>query len=214
MKKTEVRKEYKFIEDEQSKADHLFYIRNNYNTLYPSRNIQSLYLDTIDLRIYKDSLRNDIDKFKVRFRQYDKNKKITQEVKINSSSGRYKLVENTKYKSLSEINSYTHRGLSLYPVVTISFHREYYFLRNVRVTIDTNLKSKMNKFFNPVEPLYFSPKRIIEYKLKDSFNEKNNNITRKLFIDDSLSIEDKLYKGSESFSKYTYSISKLIQNND
>tara|TARA_B100001029_G_C15063423_1_gene460806 strand:- start:7070 stop:7714 length:645 start_codon:yes stop_codon:yes gene_type:complete len=214
MKKTEVRKEYKFIESEKSEADHLFHIRNNYNTLYPSRNIQSLYFDTIDLRIYKDSLINDIDKFKVRFRQYDKNKKITQEVKINSSSGRYKLVENTKYKSLNEIDSYTYRSLSLYPAVKISFHREYYFLGNARVTIDTNLKSKINKFLNPTEPVYFSPKRIIEYKLKDSFSEESNNLTKKLFIDDSLSIEDKLYKGSESFSKYTYSISKLIQNND
>ena len=76
MKKTEIRKEYKFIENEDSKADHLSHIRNNYKKLHPSRNIQSLYLDTINLKIYNDSLSNDVDKFKIRFRKYEKNKEI------------------------------------------------------------------------------------------------------------------------------------------
>tara|TARA_X000000368_G_C23055286_1_gene723557 strand:- start:617 stop:1261 length:645 start_codon:yes stop_codon:yes gene_type:complete len=213
MKKTEIRKEYKFIENEDSKADHLSHIRNNYKKLHPSRNIQSLYLDTINLKIYNDSLSNDVDKFKIRFRKYEKNKEIRKEIKINSSKGRYKLVESTIHNSLNEIDTYFYKGLALHPIVTISFHREYYFLGNVRVTIDTNLKSKLNKFFNLVEPEYFSSKKIIEYKLNDSFNEEKNNFTEKTLIDESTSIEDKLFKSSESFSKYTYSISKLMKNN-
>ena len=120
MKKTEIRKEYKFIENEDSKADHLSHIRNNYKKLHPSRNIQSLYLDTINLKIYNDSLSNDVDKFKIRFRKYEKNKEIRKEIKINSSKGRYKLVESTIHNSLNEIDTYFYKGLALHPIVTIS----------------------------------------------------------------------------------------------
>ena len=43
--------------------------------------------------------------------------------------------------------------------------------------------------------------------------KKKITLLKKTLIDESTSIEDKLFKSSESFSKYTYSISKLMKNN-
>ena len=36
MKKTEIRKEYKFISDIQSESKHTIFIRKNYKKLYPN----------------------------------------------------------------------------------------------------------------------------------------------------------------------------------
>ena len=69
-KKGEFRKEYKFIVDNR-KLDNFFnFYDNTLTNLYPNRKIVSLYFDTVDFKLYKKSLLNDVDKFKFRFRLY------------------------------------------------------------------------------------------------------------------------------------------------
>ena len=212
MKKTEARKEYKFILDSHSKSKQLFFIRKDYKKLHPSRKITSLYFDTIDLKIYRNSLDVDVDKFKVRFRQYNNIGDIYKEIKLNLPNGRKKEIEKTSYKSLEQIKFSYYRGLNLFPVVKISFDREYFYKGGVRITIDSNLEAKVSKFFNLAESTYYSDKNIVEYKLNNSFKEHGNELSKKLLIDESISIEDYFYNNPVSFSKYTYSIEKLFKN--
>ena len=212
MKKTEERKEYKFILNSQSKSKQLFFIRKDYKKLHPSRKITSLYFDTIDLKIYRNSLDVDVDKFKVRFRQYNNIGEIYKEIKLNLPDGRKKEIEKTSYKSLEQIKFSYYRGLNLFPIVKISFDREYFYKGGVRITIDSNLEAKISKFFNLTESTYYSNKNIVEYKLNNSFKEHRNELSKKLLIDESISIEDSFYNNPVSFSKYTYSIGKLFKN--
>ena len=212
MRKTEIRKEYKFITDNQSESKHTIFIRKNYKKLYPNRKITSLYFDTIDIKLYKKSLDLDIDKFKVRFRQYNNIGDIFKEIKLNLSDGRQKEIEKTNYKSLDEIKFFQYQGLNLFPIIKIFFDREYFYHEGVRVTIDTNLQAKIDKFFNLAEPTYTSDKNIVEYKLNDSFKEHSSEISKRLLINESLSIEDNFYKNPVSFSKYTYTLGKLSKN--
>ena len=44
-----------------------------FNEIYEKRKITSLYLDTYDFRIFKNSLLDDVDKSKIRIRIYDDN---------------------------------------------------------------------------------------------------------------------------------------------
>ena len=151
MKKTEERKEKKFILNSQSKSKQLFFIRKDYKKLHPSRKITSLYFDTIDFKIYRNSLDVDVDKFKVRFRQYNNIGEIYKEIKLNLPDGRKKEIEKTSYRSLDQIKFSYYRGLNLFPVVKISFDREYFYkgviqfiLNNVLVRVVSRL-SKTEK---------------------------------------------------------------------
>ena len=121
--------------------------------LYPNRKITSLYFDTIDFKLYKKSLDLDIDKFKVRFRQYNNIGDIFKEIKLNLSDGRQKIIEKTNYESLDKIKFFQYQGLNLFPIIKIFFDREYFYHEGVR-TIDTNLQAKIDKFFNLAEPTY------------------------------------------------------------
>lgn len=206
--KVELRKEYKFISDVNSGNHDLFFIRGNYEKLYPKRKISSLYFDTFNLKLYKDSLNNDVDKSKIRFRQYGGSQTINKEIKINSNLGRLKFIETTNYENFDEIEPFIYKGFLIQPIVLISFDREYFLKKNSRITIDTKLVSKLSKSFNLSQAEYFSTKSIIEYKLKD--NAQKNTIFEKLFIDETNSIEDSLFRNPQSFSKYTYSLSKLL----
>ena len=69
-KKPEFRKEYKFIVDNRKLDNFYNFYDKIFTNLYPNRKIVSLYFDTVDLKLYKRSLLNDVDKFKFRFRLY------------------------------------------------------------------------------------------------------------------------------------------------
>ncbi len=205
----EIRKEYKAVCTRGNpNSDKIFEIRNNYKTLYQPRRIESLYMDTIDFKLYKMSNFMDTRKFKFRYRQYNNSSKIKKEIKLNTQLGRKKLIEDTKFLDLDDIKPTTYNSYSLVPIVKISFLREYYFTKNLRITIDTDLKAKLSTYIDLNESEYISAKEIIEFKL----NETNyyENILNKILINNEISIEDHIPFTTESFSKYTHAIENLI----
>ena len=206
---TEIRKEYKVVYDNNKKnSNEIFNIRSTLKTLYPPRKIASLYMDTIDLKIYRDSQLSDVNKFKLRFRQYDNKSSIQKEIKKNTELGRKKIIENTNYENLDDIKPLYFKSMSLFPIVKISFLREYYYKKNLRVTVDTDLVAKTSSFFDLNESVFISNKNVVEFKLKNTLYK--NNFLSKLTINDELSIEDKINLTPVSFSKYTHSVENLI----
>jgi adenylate cyclase class IV len=206
----EIRKEYKVVYSKDKKnSNEIFNIRSKLKTLYPPRKIDSLYMDTIDFRIYKDSKFNDINKFKLRFRQYDKKSTIQREIKKNTELGRKKNIETTNYESLDDIQPLNFKSMSLVPVVKISFLREYYYTKNLRVTIDTDLVAKLSSFVDLNQSIFFSDKNIVEFKLKNT--QYKNNFLSKVTINQELSIEDRIHLIPVSFSKYTHAVENLIK---
>ena len=113
-------------------------IQAGLKTLYPSRIIFSEYLDTDNLQMFSDSEEGVLPRKKIRIRWYDNSKEKNLETKISSTEGRFKLSK--KY-----LNNYNLKNMldpvygKIYPSIIVKYLREYYFLNNLRITIDTKI---------------------------------------------------------------------------
>ena len=147
-----IRKEYKFVLENKEVLNFFKFYSKTIKKLHPKRKIISLYFDTPDFQLYKNSILNDVDKTKIRFRQYpQKNSKIYKEIKINSQNGKEKLSELTEYSKLSAIKNVVHENSQLTPVIYIEYDREYFEVENsIRVTIDNDIyySSKNRSLFS------------------------------------------------------------------
>ena len=164
----EDRKEYKF---EYSNID----LKNFYKTLsgkliniYPERKITSIYLDTKNYDIYRNSLLNDVDKFKVRYRKYSNDKKIYFEIKKNTKLGKQKIKKVTDFNNLNQVTNIFYKNYFLESSLLISYIREYYSLFNTRITIDKNIKFENTSNRSLNKNIVKFNKNIVEYKLLNS----------------------------------------------
>ena len=66
--KNSFRKEYKFQSDIDNSGKYLDWIKKNSVMLFPKRTVQSIYYDTLNFSLYKNSIFDDTDRFKIRFR--------------------------------------------------------------------------------------------------------------------------------------------------
>ena len=66
------RKEYKFLLTEKEIYKLKIFYGELLVPLFPNRTIESLYMDTVNLEIYKLSKNTDVNKFKLRFRLIQK----------------------------------------------------------------------------------------------------------------------------------------------
>lgn len=163
----EIRKEYKFLFTNTELLEFYNYFDNGLDVIFPKRKISSLYFDTIDFKLFKNSLLNDVDKFKLRFRKYDNEKLIFQEEKINSKYGKFKNTKLSKYKNFDEIKSFTFKNLLLDKTLKITYYRSYFQFKNVRITVDRNLSFENTSNRSKLHKTKFFYGNIVEYKLKD-----------------------------------------------
>jgi len=175
---------------------------NQYSVLYPKRSINSVYFDTKNFMIYKDSIEGVTPRKKIRLRTYskeflNKNNKFNYEIKISSMEGRYKSNKKIKKKIDKIFNGiYDNQYGICFPVLNVVYDREYFIKNQSRITIDSNIKyysvngKKISKHgFN--EGCF-----VIENKTKDL----NKNEMLEFF-----SFENK------RFSKYCNGIEKIYQ---
>ena len=114
---------------------------------YPDRFINSIYFDTYDLDFAKANINGDRFRFKPRIRWYNSSKKRQLEFKFRDGFNGYKLNYNLPsdvggaiYSANKKIKKET--GLSLNPVVKVSYHRSYYIHSNgIRLTVDTGINA-------------------------------------------------------------------------
>ena len=152
-------------------------IQRGMKILYPKRIINSQYFDTRDYQMFSESEEGLLPRKKVRVRWYENNDNYTLETKTSSIEGRFK--ENKKinshifekYKSMGiNTNNY---GLIL-PTALISYGREYFFFKGMRITFDSNINYK----FYGSNFKYNDPERVIEIKTTIDFPQ---DLIQKLF---------------------------------
>ena len=112
-------------------------------TLFPKRKINSCYFDTPDLRLFSESEEGILPRKKIRHRWYKDKKIILEEIKISSIEGRYKtsdkLIIDSHYELDNQMYFDKDYGL-LNPKIIVSYNREYFLYKKLRLTIDTNIK--------------------------------------------------------------------------
>jgi len=120
-----------------------FLFKNGMEVLYPKRIISSCYYDTKDLIFFHQSNEGILPRSKVRIRWYDNKDKYNKEIKVTSVEGRFKTTEkftkNNFKKNFSSTIFDKQYGL-LKPSLLITYSREYYNFKKVRLTFDTNIK--------------------------------------------------------------------------
>ena len=112
-------------------------------SLFPSRSISSAYFDTDNLEMFADSEEGILPRKKIRVRWYENKPSFKKETKVSSFEGRYKLSEEfLSHDFLSNFKSTIldcDYGL-LRPIMIVSYSREYFLFKNLRITFDTNIR--------------------------------------------------------------------------
>lgn len=115
-------------------------LQKDMQPLYSKRNINSLYYDSEYYEMFNDSEEGLFPRKKVRIRWYDDITKANYEVKISSTEGRFKVTSST-----TDISSISSLPQSLYepnygmikPSLFVSYSREYFSFKSMRVTFDS-----------------------------------------------------------------------------
>jgi len=170
--------------------------------LYNSRMVNSIYYDTYFHKNFHEAVDGIMRRNKVRVRWYGKvfsteiqaqienksrinqhNYKITKKLKSFRSKSSFDLISFKKFmldekNSKDEINFYIN---NLYPNLFVSYHRKYFVFRDIRITLDSDLKfinlAKIN-FFSKKNLLCINKKKIIELKYSDKFHFQAKKITK------------------------------------
>ena len=196
--KLENRKEIKTIFNKNQSIFLQMFVNQNCKKLYDERVINSIYLDTKNLDVYKSNTTNDSETSKYRFRYYDDEfNKIKYEKKTNLLGKKTKSFnENVKFNTNYDI-PYIINNLYLFPISIVQFKRNYYSFDNIRLTIDENIT-----FTKPTN------KNIGFVK----FNENKIIVEQKILNPNDDSIEKNLLFTSEKYSKFLTSIETLYPN--
>ena len=139
------RKEEKlFIKSEHILDFKKFLKDHSVKNLYKPRKIKSLYFDNLNFEMFNDSIEGVVPRKKIRVREYpgNLNDKYYLEIKHSSVEGRFKtreIIKNKKFEFLKKTGILDNRyGLCL-PNYYVSYEREYLIMKDVRISIDTNL---------------------------------------------------------------------------
>ena len=207
----EKRIEKKFIFGKY-KEDYLekILLANGFTRLYPSRYINSIYLDTLNFDFARDNINGVSKRKKIRFRWYnedisnifleEKNKQnfqvkkiIYEKINLNSKN---KLLQNLKdyfFNLKKEYNNFNYKF-----ILKTNYFRSYWISndKKIRATIDIDIKaSPINNLDRNLE----LNETILEFK----FSTLDENNFRNLFSQNNLNLRAKKY------SKYLQSFSLL-----
>ena len=125
-----------------------FLLENNVKKLHNSRNVESVYFENRVHQIYFDSIEGLCPRKKIRVRSYpsDLNKDYFLEFKVSSIEGRHKTNSKISEKKCMEIFKYgvfDKKYGKCFPKLIVKYKRDYYFNKDVRITLDTNIQYKM-----------------------------------------------------------------------
>ena len=165
----------------------------NFTIQYPDRNILSIYYDTLDFHLYKDSTEGVSKRKKIRLRFYNEVfNKINLEKKIKIGDLGFKIIDTlNNNRSLKEfyprkIHSINESGTSkilipdnienvYFPVTSVNYFRKYYISKDekIRLTLDSKITYarvvRNNNIFLSINHI---PEKLDVIELK--FEEVNN----------------------------------------
>jgi hypothetical protein len=199
MGKIKSRQEYKFLVSKKEQMDIEVFSKNSIKELFPEREILSLYMDTNNFELYKQSTLNDVEKFKVRYRTYpNTDLNIYEEIKLNSKLGKEKLVNKTEFNDFESIAPNYKKGYFLFPTLFVQYKRKYFELENsVRITIDSNISYSLPKYRSLDKSKITTSHIVLEMK-------NLNNIA--------IDLSKYFFSNPVAFSKYNSGIEKMFPN--
>ena len=117
---------------------------NNGFQLYPKRVINSIYFDTSNYSMYSDSMEGVLPRKKIRLRNYNYkfifDKNVKKEIKISSVEGRFKTSSLEKNPLIMMKLGYLDHDYGICnPVINIVYERNYYKVKNIRLTLDQKI---------------------------------------------------------------------------
>ena len=147
--------------------------------LFKPRVIKSIYFDTLDLNMFKDSEEGVVPRKKVRIRCYNGGEEFILENKTSSIEGRFKvsfkLKNSHSNKELLTKNRMDTQYGHIQPTLIVSYERSYFMLNGMRITFDKNIAYQNLRYANNRK--YFDPERVVEVKIPincpDDFVEKS-----------------------------------------
>ncbi len=114
--------------------------------LHPKRKVYSTYFDTPSFDLFEQSEEGSIPRKKIRVRSYNTSGHFDDhnalEIKISSVEGRFKTIEKLTKDDVDRLFSegYFDPSYGLCePTVAVSYAREYFQVKDVRLTIDTDI---------------------------------------------------------------------------
>jgi hypothetical protein len=165
------------------------YFRNNlikkgFSNLYETRIITSIYFDTEDYLFARQNINGENLRVKPRVRYYNTDyDNSVLEFKLKKNYNSYKkIINNSNLANQTKLNFFKELsckllGLKLLPSSIVTYRRQYYMYKDIRLTIDDNIYIK--KFINRNflnENLIQLNLEVIEFKYKkdlDIFFRKN-----------------------------------------
>jgi len=199
--KIEFRNEKKIIFDQSVNYLINLFKFLKFKEIYQERQINSIYFETKKFSDLLDTINGEKNRSKLRLRWYGNTfnnvAKPILENKIKTNNHNYKIKYNLSdvefkkeitstyiknlIKNIKNLNSQSQLKLQIRePNLLISYKRRYFMYNNIRITLDTNLKSKdfyRNKKIS--EGDFFKEKKIsiMEMKYKDEFYADVKKIT-------------------------------------
>ena len=126
--------------------------KNGMKKLHEPRKINSLYYDNELNEMFHHSEEGVLPRKKIRIRWYNTNLKSNLETKISSIEGRFKTTKPVYVESMKDfpknITDQTYGGLT--PSLLVSYVREYYSVKSMRLTFDSFIKYTNFRDFSKV----------------------------------------------------------------
>ena len=112
--------------------------------LYHKRKIESLYFENKKKEMFSDSMEGSLPRKKIRVRYYPQINldQIYFEKKISSIEGRYKkrnVIKKDEFENFKNRGIYDQQYGICYPIIFVSYEREYLSIGDTRITIDKEI---------------------------------------------------------------------------
>ena len=122
-----------------------FLMSKSAKQIYHPRIIKSLYFENSHNEMYKDSMEGITPRKKIRVRNYpeDKNSTLYLEFKISSVEGRFKtrkIIDKENFRQIKKIGINDNQYGLCKPLINVVYRREYYQMKDTRISIDEDLK--------------------------------------------------------------------------
>ena len=145
---------------------------NGGEVLYPERIICSRYFDNNNMQMYFDTVEGIIPRKKIRIRTYGSDKFISSknqyflEIKMSTEHSRFKKTNsNINLGSLLKDGYFDNLYGICKQLIDISYVREYFLVKNIRVTIDKEIKYRLISSNNNFKKTFFEDQSyVVEIK--------------------------------------------------
>ena len=139
--------------------------KNGMKMLHEPRKINSLYYDNELNEMFHHSEEGVLPRKKIRIRWYNANLKSNLETKISSIEGRFKTTKPVYVESMEDFpkNIIDQNYGEITPSLLVSYVREYYSVKNMRLTFDSFIKYTNFRDFS--KSVYEDPEKVMEVKV-------------------------------------------------